>query len=94
LRTMASLSWRQQHSALPSRAQCASCWRQDKLAIVRKFGRLDYFVTITCDPKWPEITAELLPGQATNDRPDLADNRRQAQGSVPSGGRTWKLLNT
>jgi len=69
---MASLSWRQQlaHCARLGNALC--CWRQDKLAIVRKFGRPDYFITITCGPNWSEFAAELLPGQAVNDRSDLS----------------------
>jgi hypothetical protein len=31
----------------------------------------DLFITFTCNPKWPEITAELLPGQASNNRHDI-----------------------
>jgi hypothetical protein len=30
-----------------------------------------FFITFTTNPKWPEITSELLPGQTANDRPDL-----------------------
>jgi hypothetical protein len=41
------------------------------MAIVRKCGRPDLFITFTCNPKWPEITAELEPGQTARDRPDL-----------------------
>uniref|UniRef100_A0A7N0TYR9 ATP-dependent DNA helicase n=1 Tax=Kalanchoe fedtschenkoi TaxID=63787 RepID=A0A7N0TYR9_KALFE len=44
---------------------------QDAMAIVRKCGRPDLFVTFTCNPKWPDITAELEPGQTSPDRPDL-----------------------
>jgi len=29
------------------------------------------FVTMTCNPKWPEIAAELKPGEQPQDRPDL-----------------------
>ena len=43
----------------------------DAMAIVRTFGKPTLFVTITCNPKWPEITAALLPGQKPEDRPDL-----------------------
>ena len=32
---------------------------------------LDIFNTMTTNPKWKEIEAELLPGQAAEDRPDL-----------------------
>lgn len=44
---------------------------QDAMAIVRHFGKPDLFVTFTCNPKWPEITRELLSHQAATDRPDL-----------------------
>ncbi|MCP4486968.1 MAG: hypothetical protein GY820_06565, partial [Gammaproteobacteria bacterium] len=44
---------------------------QDAMAIVRKFGKPDLFITMTCNPRWPEITENLLPGQSPPDRPDL-----------------------
>ena len=44
---------------------------QDGMAIVRKLGKADLFVTFTCNPKWPEIQDNLLQGQTANDRPDL-----------------------
>ncbi len=44
---------------------------QDAMAIVRHFGKPDLFITFTCNPKWPEITRELLPYQIAADRPDL-----------------------
>ncbi|XP_038075107.1 uncharacterized protein LOC119742920 [Patiria miniata] len=43
----------------------------DSIAIVRKYGKPDIFLTFTCNPSWPEITTELLPSQRTHDRPDL-----------------------
>ncbi len=46
---------------------------QDAMAIVRKLGKPDLFITITCNPKWREIQEQLLPGQAALDRPDLVD---------------------
>lgn len=46
---------------------------QDAMAIVRKFGRPDLFITFTCNPNWAEIKAELRPGQSPNDRPDIID---------------------
>ena len=36
---------------------------QDSMAIVRQYGRPSLFVTFTANPKWDEITRELLPGQ-------------------------------
>jgi hypothetical protein len=44
---------------------------QDGMAIVRKLGKADLFITFTCNPKWPEIVKNLLPGQTAADRPDL-----------------------
>jgi hypothetical protein len=44
---------------------------QDNMAMVRKFGRPDLFITFTCNPKWEEIKSELTPFQNSSDRPDL-----------------------
>jgi hypothetical protein len=35
---------------------------QDAMGIVRALGRPDYFITMTCNPNWPEMTNELKPG--------------------------------
>ncbi|ONM20919.1 hypothetical protein ZEAMMB73_Zm00001d005363 [Zea mays] len=43
----------------------------DAMALVRKFGKPDIFLTMTCNPNWDEIRRELLPGQTPQDRPDL-----------------------
>ena len=44
---------------------------QDALAINRHFGGGDLFITMTANPKWPEISDNLLHGQSSSDRPDL-----------------------
>jgi hypothetical protein len=44
---------------------------QDAMALVRKFGKPDLFITMTCNPKWIEISRELKEGETANDRPDL-----------------------
>ena len=44
---------------------------QDAMAIVSRFGRPDFFVTFTCNPKWCEIEENLLPGQSAQDQPDV-----------------------
>lgn len=44
---------------------------QDAMALVRHFGKPTVFITFTANPKWPEITNELHPGESANDRPDL-----------------------
>lgn len=31
----------------------------DAMALVARYGRPDYFVTMTCNPYWPEITEQL-----------------------------------
>ena len=43
----------------------------DAMAICRRFGAPDLFVTVTCNPQWPEINAQLGVGQGPSDRPDL-----------------------
>jgi hypothetical protein len=44
---------------------------QDAMAVVRYFGKPDLFITMTCNPNWPEIKDNLFKGQITSDRPDL-----------------------
>jgi hypothetical protein len=44
---------------------------QDAMAIVRKLGKPDLFITFTCNPMWLEIIAALLPVQTAFDRPDV-----------------------
>ncbi|XP_066340366.1 uncharacterized protein [Miscanthus floridulus] len=44
----------------------------DGIAICREYGPPDFFVTFTCNPKWPEITEAIFdPGQKPVDRNDL-----------------------
>ncbi len=35
------------------------------------FKKPNFFVTFTCNPKWSEITRELLSNQNATDRPNL-----------------------
>ena len=44
---------------------------QDAMAIVSSKGKLDLFITFTCNPQWKEIKNALLPDQTTSDRPNL-----------------------
>ena len=47
---------------------------QDALAIMRNVGRPDLFITMTCNPKWPEFQRllEKFPkGTTYNDLPNL-----------------------
>ena len=43
----------------------------DAMVIVRRYGKPDLFLTVTCNAKWPDITNELHPHQTAADRPDL-----------------------
>ena len=44
---------------------------QDALALARYHKKIDLFITVTCNPNWPEITRELLAGRTAADCPDL-----------------------
>ncbi|CDF39890.1 ATP dependant DNA helicase [Chondrus crispus] len=41
------------------------------IAISNQIGHPDIFLTMTCNPCWPEITRALLPNQTSQDRLDL-----------------------
>jgi hypothetical protein len=41
------------------------------MAIVQRFGKPDYFITMTYNPYWEEITSNFEPGQEPQDRPEL-----------------------
>ncbi|GJU86113.1 reverse transcriptase domain-containing protein [Tanacetum coccineum] len=43
----------------------------DAMILVHDDGKPDLFLTMTCNPKWPEIENELLDGQTASDSPDL-----------------------
>ena len=43
----------------------------DAMAIITALGQPSLYITLTCYPKWPEVTAELLLGQGAKDRPNL-----------------------
>ena len=44
---------------------------QDAMAILRNYGKPDFFITMTCNPKWSEIVENLEEGQSLEFRPDL-----------------------
>lgn len=46
---------------------------QDSLAICRSIGHPSLFLTMTCNPKWPEIQRmlKLMPGVKVEDAPDV-----------------------
>ena len=41
------------------------------MSIVVKYGEPDIFLTMTANPRWPEVTENLLPHQQPSDRPDI-----------------------
>ncbi|CAJ0643332.1 9279_t:CDS:2 [Entrophospora sp. SA101] len=43
---------------------------QDAMALLH-IGKPDLFITMSCNPNWPEIQALLLPGQMAQDQPDI-----------------------
>ena len=43
----------------------------DAMTRVTKYGKPHYFITMTCNPQWPEIVNNLPPTQTAADRPDL-----------------------
>jgi hypothetical protein len=43
----------------------------DAMALPRRFGKPDLFITMTCNPSWPEITAALPPGSIWQHHPDI-----------------------
>lgn len=44
---------------------------QDAMAIVRKFGQPDLFLTFTCNPTWPEVLTNKHEKQRSENRPDI-----------------------
>jgi len=44
----------------------------DAMALVQKYGKPNFFLTVTCNPHWEEIIRELEPGQTAQDRPDIS----------------------
>ena len=44
---------------------------QDAMAICRHFYKPDLFLTMTANPKWPEIIHSLFPAQTATNRPDI-----------------------
>ncbi|XP_073296895.1 uncharacterized protein [Primulina huaijiensis] len=44
---------------------------QNAMTLVQTYGKPDIMLTMTCNPNWNEIKYQLLPGQSSQDRPDL-----------------------
>lgn len=43
----------------------------DTIETLATYGKPAIFLTMTCNPNWPEIQDALLPGQNLQDQPDL-----------------------
>lgn len=43
----------------------------DSMTMVQRYGMPHLFITMTCNPAWPDIASGLLHGQRASDRPDL-----------------------
>jgi hypothetical protein len=69
----------------------------DAMALVRRFGKPDIFLTMTCNPKWDEITYELyyrqnLVGSLPRGMPKVVDCRQtgvQATNEMVIQNNTW-----
>jgi hypothetical protein len=44
---------------------------KNALVLVSEWGCPHIFLTLTCNPQWPEIQSQLLVGQTAYDRPDI-----------------------
>ena len=68
------------------------------MTYVRTYGRPDLFITFTCNPKWPEMTILLFPGQTSSDRHDstalmkVADDRTDGIYFLDAPGGTGKTF--
>jgi hypothetical protein len=60
---------------LPSGFVGSARWYQqlyyDAMALPMRYGKPDLFITVTCNPRWPEITAALPPGSKWHHHPDI-----------------------
>ena len=58
-------------SSIPGTPRYMKQLYQDAMAICRHYGRPDFFITFTCNPKWDEITSNIPAGSTAADRPDI-----------------------
>ncbi|XP_074298792.1 uncharacterized protein LOC141629731 [Silene latifolia] len=47
------------------------CRYLSSMSVVQRYGKPNIFLTMTCNPRWPEIERELLPHEEAQNRPDL-----------------------
>ena len=58
-------------SSIPSTPRYMKQFYQDAMAICRHYGRADFFITFTCNPKWDEITSNIPADSSPTDHPDI-----------------------
>ena len=58
-------------SSVPGSPRHLRRLRSDALELARRKVPPTFFITLTCNPYWPEIVACLRPGQTAADRPDI-----------------------
>ena len=54
-------------------------WYLDAMALEQRFRKPDIFLTVTCNPRWPEILQELNPSKKAHNIPDLVVKSVQSQ---------------
>ena len=62
-------------SHIGSQRSIKQCY-EDAMCIVEHYGKPDLFVTVTCNPKGPEIVNNLLPGQTVSNFEKTLPNSR------------------
>ena len=66
-----------QRTVLPASYYGSPRWYQSKyldgMALVRKYGKPHLLLTMTANPKWPEVLASLHHGEDSKDRPDIIE---------------------
>ena len=66
-----------QRTVLPASYYGSPRWYQSKyldgMALVRRFGKPHLLLTMTANPKWPEVLASLHHGEDSKDRPDIIE---------------------
>jgi hypothetical protein len=67
---------RKDESYLPSSVHgsphhMTTAFKKNALVLVSEFSCLHVFITLTCNPKWPEIVSLLLDGETAFDHPDV-----------------------
>ena len=84
-------------SSFPGSPRWFNAKFQDGMAICREYRKPDFFITMTCNPKWPEIQAQLQQGQTAQDRPDIVARvfklkKDQLMQDIKSGGVLGKVV--